>query len=131
MITYLEIPSIYARIIDTPVVPPTLDGNGGQILYRFTALADGIYALDMTIYVQCGGASNDVTTYLTKNGVLQSANPNNVHRTVQAQTQEITHTHKAKITLATGDVVYFGGYTSSASFDANLINGAMIILKVG
>ena len=131
MITYTEVPNINQGIIDIPVVPPTYDSNGGQELYKFTALANGIYALDMTIYASCGSPFGDVTTVLTKNGIMQSSNPNYISRTTQATIQEITHSHKAQITLNIGDVVYFGGYTSVGLFDAILFNGAMIILKVG
>lgn len=131
MITYTEVPSINAVIINTPVTPTTLDANSGQILFVFTALVDGTYALDMSIYGACGGALTDITTLLTKNGALQSSNPNYVCRTTQPNVQEITHTHKAKIDLIAGDTVYFGGYTGSGSFDALFINGAMIVLKVG
>jgi len=131
MITYTETPSISAIIIDNAVAPPTLDGNGGQILYRFTCLKEGVYALDMTIYISVGGLLTDCTTLLTKNGVLQNTNPNYNHRLTLPTTEEATYSHKAKISLVVGDIVYFGGYTSSASFNALLINGAMIVLKVG
>jgi|694.fasta_scaffold102210_5 hypothetical protein len=135
MITYSEVPSINAVIINTPVTPSTLDANGGKILFVFTALVGGTYSLDMTIYGQCGGTLTEITTLLTKNATLQFANPNYNSRTTQplapSTPQEITHTHKAKINLITGDTVYFGGYTSSPSFDALFNNGAMIVLKVG
>lgn len=131
MITYNEIPSLSQVIIDTVLLPPTLDTNGGMILYQYTAVSDGDFAFDMTVYVNCGGAFSECTTLLTKNGVLQFTNPNYNHRTTQASSEEITHTHKAKLSLLIGDVVYFGGYTSSPSFDALLVNGAMIVLKVG
>ena len=122
-------------IIDTPFAPPTIDANGGRILFQFTALVEGTYALDMTIYGQCGGSLQEITTLLTKNGALQFANPNYNYRTTQPNlpisTQEVTHTHKAKIDLVAGDTVYFGGYTSSPPFSLVFNKGAMIVLKVG
>jgi len=131
MITYTEVPSLSVVIINQPFAPPTVDVNGGQILYQFTALVNGIYALDMTLYGLSGGIYTDITTLLTKNSVVQSANPTFNARTTQTNAQEVTHTHKAKIPLNLGDTVYFGGYTSAPPFTNNWINGAMIVLKVG
>jgi hypothetical protein len=131
MITYTEAPSVNQVILNTIPAPPGLDVNGGRILYVFTALVDGVYALDMTIYIQVGGFLQECTTLLTLNSVLQGANPNYNARTTQTVTEEMTHSHKAKVTLIAGDVVYFAGSTSGPAFDALYINGAMIVLKVG
>jgi hypothetical protein len=129
MITYTEVPSLSVVILNTPSA--IIDINGGQILYPFTALADGEYALDMTLYGNSGGIYTDITTILTLNAVVQAGNPTFNARTTQPNAQEVTHTHKAKISLLIGDVVYFGGYTSAPPFTNNWINGAMIVLKVG
>ena len=132
MITYTEVPSISQVILNTIPAPPGLDVNGGRILYQFTALVDGVYALDMTLYVGIGIVNGDCTTLLTLNSVLQLANPTYNARTTQTiSNEEITHTHKAKVTLLAGDVVYFAGFTTGPAFDAVYINGAMIVLKVG
>jgi len=132
MITLTEAPSSAAFMVNTVPSPPLIDINGGQVLYQFTAPQDGTYALDMTIYGYCGGVYDNITTLLTLNGSPQPANPTFNARTTQSfGADEITHTHKAKITLLIGDVVYFGGYTSGVSgFTANLLNGAMIIIKL-
>jgi hypothetical protein len=131
MITYTEVPSLSVVMINTVPAPPLIDINGSQVLYQFTALADGEYALDMTIYGIAGGVNTDITTLLTLNSVIQVANPTFNARTTQPTTEEVTHTHKAKISLLIGDVVYFGGVTSGVGgFTANLLNGAMIIQKL-
>jgi hypothetical protein len=133
MITYTEVPSLSVVMLDSNIIPtpPLIDINGGQVLLQFTAPQDGTYALDMTLYCQCGGVYQDVTTLLTLNSNVQSLNPNFNSRTTQPNAQELTHTHKAKIVLLIGDVVYFAGFTSGVGgFTSNLINGAMIVQKL-
>jgi hypothetical protein len=136
MITYSEIPIPPIQSFTfLNTLGTTIDGNGGIILFPFTAISDGIYVFDMTVVTTVGInlSFSDTTTLLTKNGTLQFANPNYSARSVPNSPAnniiELTHSHKAKINLNIGDTAYFGGYSSGPP--PAITGGAMIIYKIG
>lgn len=115
------------------ITPITVDANGLRVLYPFTAPTAGTYIFDATTLTDTGNHASlsDFTTFTVVNGVIV-ANSNSPYRTLLASNvgnydMQVTHTQKVEITLAAGDVFYFGA--SSSVLPVIVSKGSMIIFK--
>lgn len=102
--------------------------------FNYTTLADGDYILQLELDVTFSGvgASNDLTSQLIKNNILET-NINNRHRITLGfdliGPYETTFTHNCKITGVTaGDTL---GFTFSVTNTNVLINnGSITVIKL-
>ena len=118
------------------ITPVVVDSGGLRVLYPFTAPSAGTYIFDATTLTQTGigGGLSDLTTYTVVNGAVV-ANSNSPYRTLLQITSigiitydmQVTHTQKVEITLAAGDIFYFGATASVAP--VVITRGSMIIIK--